>query len=160
MIFTCVKCHKEFASHRAVKGIDRMYCSRTCWYTRNLTIPGASYREAVRLFSCETCGREVRKDLYAATRNKRFFCSKTCFVARKRPRRLSVNGYLCIGKTPEHILIAAKALGRKLTRYEVVHHINGNKTDNRNTNLLICSNRYHSELHQRMSRLYQQEHFS
>ncbi len=59
----------------------------------------------------------------------------------------------------EHLLIAERVLGRKLKKGEVVHHINGDKLDNRNCNLLICSNPYHGYLHQEMSRRYQQEHF-
>lgn len=39
-----------------------------------------------------------------------------------------------------HILVAEKALGRTLPKGAEVHHVNEDRADNRNTNLVICEN--------------------
>lgn len=54
------------------------------------------------------------------------------------------------GSVPVHVLVAEKALGKFLDSKHPVHHINGDRTDNRNQNLVICeSPGYHYLLHYR-----------
>lgn len=169
---TCVFCGKEFFS---AESAGRLYCSDECGYNakKNRT-----------MVSCAVCGKEFEVKVVDVERGKSFLCSMEC-----RGKWMSDNysgenspvfgensyrwnggvrmedGYVTIrqgqGKySYEHRLIAEKALGRKLKRGEVVHHLNGDKSDNRNCNLLICdSNGYHRWLHERMAMLYMQEHF-
>lgn len=53
------------------------------------------------------------------------------------------NGYVY-----EHIFIATKWLKRKLRKNEMVHHLNGNRLDNRKSNLLVILHSEHSKIHQ------------
>jgi len=50
----------------------------------------------------------------------------------------------------EHISIAENVLGRKLPTGAIVHHVDGNRRNNRKDNLVICpSQAYHKMLHMR-----------
>lgn len=51
------------------------------------------------------------------------------------------------GYVREHRLVMEKILGRFLRHDELIHHINGNKTDNRERNLCIVTRAEHASMH-------------
>ncbi|MFZ3014346.1 MAG: hypothetical protein WA045_11635, partial [Nitrospira sp.] len=57
------------------------------------------------------------------------------------------------GYVAEHVMIASRVLGRPMKRGEHVHHANCVRSDNKNSNFVICSASFHRILHARMERM-------
>ncbi len=64
-------------------------------------------------------------------------------------RKINSRGYVVLTDTGEleHRYLARQKLGRKLRKYEVVHHINGARADNDISNLCLMNNEKHEHFH-------------
>ena len=68
-------------------------------------------------------------------------------------RIVNDNGYVLVKNKNtfryerEHRVIIEKHLNRRLKRHEVIHHLNGNKTDNNAQNLVVMTLSEHTRLH-------------
>lgn len=158
-ISTCQYCGKEVHSHYA----GRKYCNREC---------NSNARRAPEIYKvCENCGKEFparEKNRGISRALHKRFCSGKCM---SRFRARTVNGenhyswgggifkdkgyfrrnkYVGNGIRTMPLLhreIVEKHLGRKLLPKEVVHHIDGNRSNNNLSNLQVMSWSEHSKLH-------------
>jgi hypothetical protein len=102
------------------------------------------------VFQCVQCGVNFERSGSKAKRPGRF-CSRVCAGLHNRTGCVDAAGYRRVrrdGKQVfEHRWVVEQHLGRKLLTTEHVHHVNGNRTDNRLENLLVLTDSAHQAVH-------------
>ena len=116
---------------------------------------------------CDECGAEVVYSPSKFNRVKNHFCSKQCHMKfmnmQLNPTRMTDevkekirNSRLGSGKGNSyekthgrhtHRIVAEQKLGRPLKSGEIVHHIDGNKRNNKPDNLMVMTQAEHCRLH-------------
>ena len=122
---SCIECGKNFERGAYQEGRAK-YCSQKCLNKARLN----------RIQNtCPTCGEEF--ETWAS--QKRRHCSRGCAsngsINGQGYRLISVNG----SRVLEHRHIMEQHLKRSLLTHENVHHLNGQRTDNRLDNLELWS---------------------
>ena len=155
----CKICGKEFKTYPSdIKNGGGICCSRKCGFI------SMSGRRVKRINTkCQYCHKEFETTQWNLDYGWSKYCSRICSgkskVGEFNPAYKSVhepltmrNGYIKVWVTYgkyelEHRIVMETHLGRKLGRFETVHHINGDKKDNRIENLELMSLSEHVKLH-------------
>lgn len=152
-ITNCHNCHQQVYKRPYNISKGSVYCSKKCQFDYK-----NKNRKPEGNCICLECGKNYRTNPAYIRRSpgKNRYCSRECMWNFRKRDRISSSissGYVVIKGSRNtrrlHRFLMEQKIGRKLNRNEHVHHINGNKLDNRIENLMLLSASDHHKLHGR-----------
>jgi len=159
----CLNCQEEFEVPPSwFKSGRRKFCTKDCKNEHQKTVKGKDHPMFGRHHRPESIekmrqGPRLRGDKHPSWKGGRWM-TKGGYVSIARSvlseEQLAIVAPMLnkAGQILEHRLVVAMDLGRPLTRREKVHHINGNKVDNRPENLQVFPEGGHSRKHRAIDR--------
>lgn len=155
----CRHCKQRFERLTSfVKKRNPRFCSLECWHAYQHGRKRYIVRGPKPKALCQQCGTEFD---VTNRKNANRFCSRRCLYQWNRGSNapnwkggkfIDKSGYVMVrlpdhprakrffgggGYVREHIVVMEQELGRSLRKDETVHHINGDRSDNRPANLEI-----------------------
>lgn len=135
----CLECGVSHFKLKCQLGRGRgKFCSKDC---------ANKNRQNGDSVKCIFCGNEFYRRFGEQKKAINKFCSKDCY-SNDRILKAKKTTYLKNGAIHKHILVAEKALKRKLKKGEIVHHIDEDRKNNNINNLAVLpSQTIHAKVH-------------
>lgn len=157
--YICDNCNKPITVYKRYSDkLKHHFCNRLCYHTwLHKSSPKFEY-------PCDYCNTKLLLNSFDYNASKTHFCNEEHYhmwLKENAPKGVdnqnwrggthkTTDGYIRVN-TPEgirfaeHRLVMEKSLGRKLSKDELVHHLNGVRHDNREENLAVVDKCSHEK---------------